>query len=96
MIESYLVIVSLSYDTKLLSLIDTERFYNAIKGQGLKTVETVGSHFTEISYFQLLSLGWSSSFLRPSYDIKSPKMSKPVSLSSINLSPFHLLDKLYQ
>ena len=33
--EFYLVIISLSSDTILLSLSDVERFYNSIKGQGL-------------------------------------------------------------
>ena len=41
--KTYLAIIRLSDDTILLSLSDTEWFYNAIK-QGLWTGENVGSH----------------------------------------------------
>ena len=42
--KTYLAIIRLSNDTMLLSLSDTEWFYNVIKGQGLQNIENVGSH----------------------------------------------------
>ena len=42
--KTYLAITCLPNDTILLSLSDTEWFYNAIKRQGLYAVENVESH----------------------------------------------------
>ena len=47
--KTYLTIILLSNDTMLLSLSDTEWFYNAIKGQGLQTIENVGSHLKRLN-----------------------------------------------
>ena len=41
--KTYLAIIRLSNDTMLLSLSDTEWFYNVIKGQELQNIENVGS-----------------------------------------------------
>ena len=52
--ESYLLIINLSYDAKLLLLSDTEWFNNSIKEQGLENVEPAGSptltHSEGLSY----------------------------------------------
>ena len=49
--KTYLAIIRLSNDTMLLSLSDTEWFYNAIKGQGLQNIENVGSHLNQVLFF---------------------------------------------
>ena len=42
--KTYSAIITLSNDTMLWSLSDTECFYNAIKRQGFSNIENVGSH----------------------------------------------------